>query len=72
MNNMNNKNNNNNTLPPQPSSPIPGWTQLGTTILMGSNVKNPSLAYAGFGPAANDGVHGMLFHPKRSHAAFDL
>lgn len=33
----------------------PGWSRLGTTILMGSNVENPSLAYAGFGPAADDG-----------------
>lgn len=33
----------------------PGWARLGTTILMGSNVDNPDLAYAGFGPAADDG-----------------
>jgi carnitine O-acetyltransferase len=33
----------------------PGWARLGTTILMGSNVDNPCLAYAGFGPAADDG-----------------
>lgn len=33
----------------------PGWSRLGTTILMGSNVENPSLAYAGFGPVAAEG-----------------
>ncbi len=41
--------------PPTTIFTDPGWTQLGTTILMGSNVENPSLAYAGFGPAADDG-----------------
>ncbi|KAF7511151.1 hypothetical protein GJ744_005382 [Endocarpon pusillum] len=33
----------------------PGWARLGTTILMGSNVDNPCLDYAGFGPPADDG-----------------
>lgn len=33
----------------------PGWASLGTTILMGSNVDNPSIAYAGFGPPADEG-----------------
>lgn len=33
----------------------PGWSRLGTTILMGSNVDNPSIAYAGFGPPSADG-----------------
>lgn len=32
----------------------PGWARLGTTILMGSNVENPCLAYAGFGPASDN------------------
>ena len=31
----------------------PGWNRLGTTILMGSNVENPCLAYAGFGPPSD-------------------
>ncbi|KAI9791592.1 MAG: hypothetical protein M1816_003678 [Peltula sp. TS41687] len=33
----------------------PGWSCLGTTTLMGSNVENPCLAYAGFGPPSDDG-----------------
>lgn len=33
----------------------PGWSRLDTTILMGSNVNNPNLAFAGFGPPADEG-----------------
>lgn len=32
-----------------------GWSRLGTTILMGSNVDNASIAYAGFGPPSAEG-----------------
>ena len=32
-----------------------GWSRLGTTILMGSNVDNASIAYAGFGPPSEEG-----------------
>ena len=32
----------------------PGWNRLGSTILMGSNVDNPNLTFAGFGPAGDD------------------
>lgn len=42
----------------------PGWARLGTTILMGSNVDNPDLAYAGFGPAADDGFTVCYFIRK--------
>ena len=32
----------------------PGWSRLGSTILMGSNVDNPYLTFVGFGPAGDD------------------
>ncbi len=39
----------------------PGWQALNTTILMGSNVENSELAYAGFGPAAMEGFTVVYF-----------
>ena len=48
----------------------PGWSRLGTTILMGSNVDNPHLAYAGFGPAADEGFTVCYFIRREyMHAA---
>lgn len=42
----------------------PGWTLLSTTTLMGSNVDNPSIAYAGFGPPSADGFTVCYFMRK--------
>lgn len=41
--------------PPTTIFTDPGWSLLSTTILMGSNVDNPSIAYAGFGPPSAEG-----------------
>lgn len=46
----------------------PGWSQLGTTVLMGSNVDNPSLAYAGFGPASAEGFT-VVYTIRADHVA---
>lgn len=46
----------------------PGWSQLGTTVLMGSNVDNPSLSYAGFGPAAAEGFT-VVYTIRADHVA---
>ena len=46
----------------------PGWSTLGTTVLMGSNVDNPSLAYAGFGPASADGFT-VVYTIRADHVA---
>lgn len=58
-----------NSIQQQPASSTtiftePGWARLGTTILMGSNVDNAYLAYAGFGPAADDGFTVCYFIRK--------
>lgn len=44
----------------------PGWARLGTTTLMGSNVDNPSVAYAGFGPPADDGFT-VVYYIRRDY-----
>jgi carnitine O-acetyltransferase len=49
----------------------PGWSRLGTTILMGSNVDNPSLAYAGFGPPAEDGFT-VCYFIRQDHMAMSV
>ncbi len=49
----------------------PGWTQLNTTILMGSNVDNPCLGYAGFGPAADDGFT-VCYFIRQDHLAMSV
>ena len=46
----------------------PGWSQLGTTVLMGSNVDNPSLGYAGFGPASAEGFT-VVYTIRADHVA---
>lgn len=57
---------------PAPAPPTiftdPGWTRLGTTIVMGSNVDNPYLSYAGFGPPADEGFTVCYFiRPTSMH-----
>ncbi|KAG8526576.1 uncharacterized protein KY384_008777 [Bacidia gigantensis] len=42
----------------------PGWSKLNTTVLMGSNVENDCLAYAGFGPPSADGFTVCYFIRK--------
>lgn len=42
----------------------PGWSRLGTTTLMGSNVDNASIAYAGFGPPSDQGFTVCYFIRK--------
>ena len=49
----------------------PGWSRLGTTILMGSNVDNPCLAYAGFGPAADEGFT-VVYAIRKDHIALSV
>lgn len=49
----------------------PGWARLGTTILMGSNVDNPCLGYAGFGPPAADGFT-VCYFIRRDHLAMTV
>lgn len=58
-------------LPPSTIFTDPGWAQLGTTILMGSNVDNPCLAYAGFGPAADDGFT-VCYYIRREGMAMSV
>lgn len=48
-----------------------GWSRLGTTILMGSNVDNPCLTYAGFGPAADDGFT-VCYFIRQDHMAMSV
>ena len=48
-----------------------GWARLGTTILMGSNVDNPYLAYAGFGPPADDGFT-VCYFIRQDHMAMSV
>lgn len=49
----------------------PGWARLGTTILMGSNVENPCLGYAGFGPPAADGFT-VCYFIRQDHLAMTV
>ena len=49
----------------------PGWGRLGTTILMGSNVDNPCLAYAGFGPPTDDGFT-VCYFIRQDHMAMTV
>ena len=49
----------------------PGWSRLGTTILMGSNVENPCLAYAGFGPPSDDGFT-ICYYIRKDHMAMSI
>lgn len=49
----------------------PGWARLGTTILMGSNVDNPCLGYAGFGPPAADGFT-VCYFIRQDHLAMTV
>lgn len=48
-----------------------GWGRLGTTILMGSNVDNPNLTFAGFGPAADDGFT-VCYFIRQDHMALSV
>lgn len=49
----------------------PGWSRLGTTILMGSNVENPCLAYAGFGPPSDHGFT-ICYYIRKDHMAMSI
>lgn len=49
----------------------PGWARLNTTILMGSNVENPCLGYAGFGPPAADGFT-VCYFIRQNHLAMTV
>lgn len=49
----------------------PGWARLGTTVLMGSNVDNPSIAYAGFGPPSADGFT-VCYYIRDNMIAFSV
>lgn len=49
----------------------PGWARLGTTILMASNVDNPCLAYAGFGPPSDEGFT-VCYFLRRDHLAMSV
>ena len=49
----------------------PGWDRLGTTILMGSNVENPCLAYAGFGPPS-DQAFTVCYYIRADHLAMSV
>jgi len=58
---------------PQPTTIFadPGWSRLGTTILMGSNVDNPSIAYAGFGPPSAEGFT-VCYYIRKDHMAMTV
>lgn len=49
----------------------PGWSRLGTTILMGSNVDNADLAYAGFGPPSEDGFT-ICYYIRKDQMAMSI
>lgn len=49
----------------------PGWARLNTTVLMGSNVDNPDIAYAGFGPASDDGFT-ICYYIRSEHMAMSV
>lgn len=49
----------------------PGWSVLNTTVLMGSNVDNPYIAYAGFGPASADGFT-VVYYIRADHIAMSV
>ena len=46
-----------------------GYGKLGTTVLMGSNVDNPSIAYAGFGPPGGESFT-ICYYIRKDHLAF--
>ena len=48
-----------------------GWSRLGTSILTGSNVDNPYIAYAGFGPLAADGFT-VTYYIREGHMAMSV
>lgn len=63
-----------NGIQPQPEPTIftdPGWGRLGTTTLMASNVENPCLAYAGFGPPSDDGFT-VCYFMRRDHIVMSV
>ena len=62
---------NENKLPSTTIFTDPGWSRLGTTILMGSNVDNPCLAYAGFGPPADEGFT-VCYFIREDHMAMSV
>ena len=49
----------------------PGWGKLGTTVLMGSNIENPYLAYAGFGPPSAEGFT-VVYAIRSDHIALTV
>ena len=49
----------------------PGWSRLNTTVLMGSNVDNPYIAYAGFGPASDEGFT-ICYYIRADHMAMSV
>ena len=49
----------------------PGWSRLGTTLIMGSNVDNPDIAYAGFGAPSPDG-YTVVYHIRKEYMAMSV
>ena len=49
----------------------PGWSRLGTTVVMGSNVDNPHISYAGFGPPSAEG-YTVCYYIRKDHIALSV